>query len=1000
MASVSPAADRNLLFGILALQMEFVTRDALIAAMHAWVLAKQRPLGDLLQERGALSPSQRQALDLIASEHLKAHGGDPQRSLAAMALPSTLIEDLESVADAEVEASMASTGLSSLATVSARQPIPNGARYEVLRPHARGGLGLVSVARDAELGRDVALKEIQDEFADDAENRNRFLREAEVTGGLEHPGIVPVYGLGAFTSGRPYYAMRLIRGESLQEAVRKLHAGDTEYTLRGLLTRFVVVCNTVAYAHSRGVIHRDLKPANVMLGPYGETLVVDWGLAKVVGSSSETRPVARAPEGTLLVSGGDESVTRAGSLLGTPGYMSPEQARGEVDTLKRATDIYSLGATLYTMLTGQPPVRGDDAIPILEKVWSGDWPPPRQVNATVPHALDAICRKAMAMRPGDRYDSALSLAADVEHWLADEPVTAYREPLPARLGRWGRRNQQAVIGGVILLAAAMISSVAITVTSERARKQAELAERATVVQKEIAESNAAQTRAVLDFVSQKVFAAARPKGQEGGLGREVTLRQAVEAALPFVAKRFQHQPLIEARLRMELGNSFTYLGDPQLAADQYLAAGAILSEHEGPDHADTLTAMNNLAASYANLGRQAEALKLYEDTFALRKAKLGPDHPDTLQSMNNLANSFAAVDRQADALQLREQTVELMKQKLGADHRDTLKSMNNLANSYLAVGRPADALNLLEKTLELQKDRFGPDDADALQSMDNLANICLALGRVPDSVKLHEQTLELRKAKFGPDHRETLQTMNNLAVSYAAAGRQAEALKLRQETVVLMKSKLGTDDSDTLMSMYNLANSYGELGRVADALQLHQETLALRKANLGASHLNTLWSMFGVATCLAKLDRGAEALATIDECLRLVAGKVVDAELIPSVLDLRLRHFQKTKDAGGCRETAVMLEKLNRADAVTLYNAACFRAVTAALCGSSGKSAVAGNQGTPDADQAMAWLQKAIAAGVSDAAQVEKDDDLAYLRGRDDFQRAVAALRAGDKSKK
>jgi tetratricopeptide (TPR) repeat protein len=433
--------DRNLLFGILAVQMDFVSRDALIAAMHSWVMAKHRPLGDLLQEQGALSPERRGLLDAMADEHLRAHGGDVQRSLAAVAHHSTLGDLAQSVADPDLQASLAAAG-ATLATTADVRPMEDGLRYQVLRPHAQGGLGLVSVARDAELGREVAFKEIQGRYAEDTTQRGRFVREAEITGGLEHPGIVPVYGLGRYTDGRPYYAMRLVRGESLQEAARKLHAGDAGYTLRGLVTRFVAVCNAVAYAHSRGVIHRDLKPANILLGPYGETLVVDWGLAKVIGR--EPADGAESGEATLRPPSGAGAETLAGAALGTPAFMSPEQARGETAGLGPATDVYSLGATLYAIVTGRPPVRGRDTAEMLEKVRLGDWPPPRQVLSSAPRALDAVCCKAMALKSGDRYGSALDLAADVEHWLADEPVSAWREPWPLRFARWRRRHRQLV----------------------------------------------------------------------------------------------------------------------------------------------------------------------------------------------------------------------------------------------------------------------------------------------------------------------------------------------------------------------------------------------------------------------------------------------------------------------------------------------------------------------------------------------------------------------------
>jgi eukaryotic-like serine/threonine-protein kinase len=321
--------------------------------------------------------------------------------------------------------------------------------------HVEPRLIEVFVARDEELKREVALKEIQARHADDPEAWARFLLEAEVTGGLEHPGIVPVYGLGVYPDGRPFYAMRLIKGDSLRAAIRAHHAAASSaprpLTLRQLLDRFVDVCNAIAYAHARGVLHRDLKPSNVMLGKYGETLVVDWGLAKLM-----ERADPDLPEGPLQPSlGTDPSMTRTGTALGTPAYMSPEQAAGRLDLLGPASDVYSLGATLYFLLTGRSPFERGEPEALLGRVERGAFPPPRQVNGAVPAALEAVCLKAMARLPADRYPSARALADDVEHWLADEPTAAFREPLAVRLGRWGRRHRPLVAGAAALLVTAV-----------------------------------------------------------------------------------------------------------------------------------------------------------------------------------------------------------------------------------------------------------------------------------------------------------------------------------------------------------------------------------------------------------------------------------------------------------------------------------------------------------------------------------------------------------------
>jgi WD40 repeat protein/tRNA A-37 threonylcarbamoyl transferase component Bud32 len=460
MSGPAAPADRNLLFGILALQMNFISCAALIEAMNAWVQDKQKPLGQILVEHKALAADTYQLVDTLVQKHLELHGGDVQKSLTAIRSVASFQKALEQITDPEIRTSLASTfhdgadPFATRASVTAAQTCP-GMRFRVLRRHARGGLGEVFVARDEEVPREVALKEIQC-HADSPETRARFLQEAEITGGLEHPGIVPVYGLGQYADGRPYYAMRFIKGDSLRDAIDRFHrdqgkARAKRLELRELLARFIDVCNAIAYAHSRGVLHRDLKPGNVMLGKYGETLVVDWGLAKPLGQNEAVPADGEQP---LVLSRDSGSVkTAAGSAMGTPQFMSPEQAAGQLDQLGLASDVYSLGGTLYCLLTGQPPFADTDIGTLLKKVQCGAFLPPRQVKRTVPPALEAICLKAMALKPEDRYSSPEALADDIKHWLADEPVAVYREPWTGRLWRWARRHHT----GVTAVAAALLA---------------------------------------------------------------------------------------------------------------------------------------------------------------------------------------------------------------------------------------------------------------------------------------------------------------------------------------------------------------------------------------------------------------------------------------------------------------------------------------------------------------------------------------------------------------
>jgi serine/threonine-protein kinase len=488
-------SDHDLLFGILALQNGFIEQPALIAAFHVWTLEKRRPLAEILQDRGALSAARRELLEALVSEHIRQHGDDPEQSLAALSSSGGIGPELAAVGDADLQASLARVGgrrpeyanplavpgfssgdaFRTLSNIPV-EPAVAGARFRIVRPHARGGLGEVYVALDAELNREVALKQIQDQHADLPESRSRFVLEAEITGGLEHPGIVPVYSLGHDASGRPYYAMRFIRGDSLRDAVAAFHKadgpgrdpGERLLALQKLLRRFLDVCNAIAYAHSRGVLHRDLKPGNIMVGQYGETLVVDWGLAKVVGTPETSCEATLRPP-----SASGTSETLPGSAIGTPAYMSPEQAAGELHRLGPASDVYSLGATLYSVLTGKAPFEKGEAADVLSRVQRGEFPPPRQVQPNVPRALEAICLKAMALRPADRYPNCRALSDDIERWLADEPVSAWLEPWPERLSRWGRRHRSLVATAAAILGTATVGLATglWVVNAERARTE-------------------------------------------------------------------------------------------------------------------------------------------------------------------------------------------------------------------------------------------------------------------------------------------------------------------------------------------------------------------------------------------------------------------------------------------------------------------------------------------------------------------------------------------------
>ena len=379
-----------------------IPAHALPEALGSWLDDPQRPLRQVLIDRGDLDDSTAGLVDALASKHLEIHGGVAWRSLLALAQAIQLRLDPSELSDPRLRAVLARfVDDRGDRDSSAQVGIPTGScgRYEILRRHAKGGLGVVSLARDDELHREVALKEIRPDRADYPDYRARFLREAEVTGRLEHPGIVPVYGIGHHEDGRPYYVMRFIRGETLRDAIIRLHSPSPEgegedegpeaerFDLHSLVGRFVDACHAVAYAHHRGVLHRDIKPGNIMLGPFGETLVVDWGLAKPFNAPASDE--YHVEDGLRPESESGMTPTKVGSEVGTKGYMSPEQAAGRHLELEPTSDIYGLGATLYYLIAGRPPFEGAGKPEFLRRVREGDFPRPRKVKPSIPRALEA-----------------------------------------------------------------------------------------------------------------------------------------------------------------------------------------------------------------------------------------------------------------------------------------------------------------------------------------------------------------------------------------------------------------------------------------------------------------------------------------------------------------------------------------------------------------------------------------------------------------------------------
>jgi serine/threonine protein kinase len=578
--------NHDLLLAVLTLRTGSATGDALRSVLTEWSQNPDRSLSALLRDRGILDGGHLETLQRLVSAHLDDHNGDIRASLDACnahALTQDLLTEIASTAPGttlggsltrDAEPTVGDLhGLDSKSREGRDAPsFSSEDRFERIRPHAKGGIGQVWMARDRELQRMVALKEIQPQFAERDDQRARFLLEAEITGSLEHPGIVPVYSLGRDTDGRPYYAMRFIHGESLAVAIKHFHrhrlAAPTKASRRGgstwgvefqqLLRRFLDVCDAMEYAHSRGVIHRDLKPGNIMLGPFGETLVVDWGIAKVI-DNRHTAPGGDGPGEAddldpefTLSSTATSGETQPGTTIGTPSYMSPEQARGALEEIGPASDVYSLGATLYELLTGTSPYQGEKALKIIAKVKEGQLIPPRSLLATIPPALEAICLKAMALKPESRYESARELALDLEHWLADEPVSAYAETRIQKLSRWLRRHRAwTPAAAVALVGITMVATIAVFVVEGSRRSEAE-------AHKE-AETNFNMAQEAVEEYLTNVSENTLLKEQDSLDIR--TLRQELLTTALRYYKKFVSQRSDDPRLREKLAGAYFRVGE-------------------------------------------------------------------------------------------------------------------------------------------------------------------------------------------------------------------------------------------------------------------------------------------------------------------------------------------------------------------------------------------------------------------------------------------------------
>ena len=947
------SADRELLFGFLALQNDCVTREDLIAGVQVWLQDKSKSLAAILVGRKSIDADECDLLQRLTERYLKRHDDDPQKSLAALSSLGPLRTRLQQLGDDDIEASIRMlAGRSPGDDASRPEPDlestfvpPNSAdtRFRILRPHARGGLGEVYVARDAELNREVALKEIQDQFADDPDSRSRFVLEAEVTGGLEHPGIVPVYGLGQYEDGRPYYAMRFIKGDSLKEAIDQFHAlsrrsispeiegeggrrpderagkntvghkrqchvgvrpGYDSLAFRKLLGRFIDVCQAISYAHSRGVLHRDLKPGNIMLGKYGETLVVDWGLAKVRDRDDASRC---DDEATLRPSSGSGvTPTMFGSAIGTPAYMPPEQAAGRLGDLGPASDVYSLGATLYHLLTGQSPFRSGDRGAVLKDVKAGRFSTPRAVLPDVPQPLEAVCLKAMALKPCDRYSSPQLLADDIDHYLADEPVSAFPEPVTVRARRWARKHQTLTVtsAAVLLVSAIGLGTISTIISGMNAdlRHSNDQLAAANIRERDartLAETNEKSARdqsqlalSTLTFVITDIQG-----GLQGLPGSGEVRRRLLKTSLgklQSVSTQFLTQAAVDRSTWLalnEMGDVILTFGtdptvDPSLRRRELTSEFSISTEPTADLHSAV-----QLAESY------------YERAFHIAKSLAEAD-PNNVQkqldlslSFNNLGNVCLKLGRTDLALTQFQEGLKINRSLAEADPDDIRKqhaqsvSYSRLGGVFLRLGRTTEALTLFEADLKISRvlAEADPEDAgkqrDLSVSFNKLGDVLLTLGRTEDALTRFQDGLKIRRvlAEEDPDddekQRDLAFSFLRLGGMFLTLGRTDDALTQFQNGLQIRRVLAGADPNEAQkqrelsIALERLGDVFLTLGRTADALMQFEEKLTIDRSlvEVDPNHIenqrNLSVSIDRIGHTLIMLGRTDDGLTKFQELL-------------------------------------------------------------------------------------------------------------------------------------